>query len=61
MNQLQTEKKTQIKPRVGVPTVCFDIDPGAVQQNYDLVKKNKEKFMMPLRMDLTNPSPDLSA
>ncbi len=42
-----------------IPTVCFDIDPGAVQQNYDLVKTNKEKFMLPLRMDLTNPSPDL--
>ena len=42
-----------------IPTVCFDIDPGAVQQNYDLVKANKEKFMLPLRMDLTNPSPDL--
>ena len=44
---------------LGIPTVCFDIDPGAVQQNYELVKKNKEKFMLPLRMDLTNPSPDL--
>jgi hypothetical protein len=42
-----------------IPTVCFDIDPGAVQQNYDLVKQNKEKFMLPLCMDLTNPSPDL--
>jgi ribosomal protein L11 methylase PrmA len=44
---------------MNIPTVCFDIDPGAVQQNYDLVKKNKEKFMLPLVMDLTNPSPDL--
>jgi len=44
---------------LGIPTICFDIDPGAVQQNYDLIKKNKEKFMLPLRMDLTNPSPDL--
>lgn len=44
---------------LGIPTVCYDIDPGAVQQNYDLVRKNKEKFMLPLRMDLTNPSPDL--
>jgi len=44
---------------LGIPTVCYDIDPGAVQQNYELVKKNKEKFMLPLRMDLTNPSPDL--
>jgi hypothetical protein len=42
-----------------ITTVCFDIDPGAVQQNYDLVKQNKEKFMLPLCMDLTNPSPDL--
>ncbi len=42
-----------------IPTVCFDIDPGAVQQNYDLVKQNKEKFLLPLRMDLTNPSPNL--
>lgn len=42
-----------------IPTVCFDIDSGAVQQNYDLVKQNKEMFMLPLRMDLTNPSPDL--
>ena len=44
---------------MGIPTVCFDIDPGAVQQNYDLIKKNKEKSMLPLVMDLNNPSPDL--
>jgi hypothetical protein len=28
-----------------------------VQQNYAIVKKQKEKFMLPLIMDLTNPSP----
>ena len=44
---------------MGISTVCFDIDLGAVQQNYELLKKNKEKFMLPLRMDLNNPSPDL--
>lgn len=44
---------------LGIPTICFDFDAGAVQQNYDLVKKNKEKFMLPLLMDLTNPSPAL--
>ncbi len=42
---------------LGIPTVSFDIDPGAVQQNYDIVKTNKEKFILPLVMDLTNPSP----
>ena len=40
-----------------IPTVAFDIDPGAVQQNYAIVKEGKEKFMLPLVMDLTNPSP----
>ena len=42
---------------LGVPTISFDIDPGAVQQNYEIVKAKKEKFMLPLVMDLTNPSP----
>ena len=54
-----TGKFSRTASEMGIPTVCFDIDPGAVQQNYDLVKKNKEKFMLPLVMDLTNPSPDL--
>lgn len=54
-----TGEFSRIASDLQIPTVCFDIDPGAVQQNYDLVKQNKEKFMLPLRMDLTNPSPDL--
>lgn len=44
---------------IEIPTVSFDIDPGAVQQNYAIVKKQKEKFMLPLIMDLTNPSPSI--
>lgn len=54
-----TGEFSRVASEMQIPTVCFDIDPGAVQQNYDLVKANKEKFMLPLRMDLTNPSPDL--
>lgn len=54
-----TGEFSRVASDLQIPTVCFDIDPGAVQQNYDLVKQNKEKFMLPLRMDLTNPSPDL--
>jgi len=42
---------------LNIPTVAFDIDQGAVQQNYAIVKTQKEKFMLPLVMDLTNPSP----
>ncbi len=44
---------------LGISTVSFDIDPGAVQQNYAIVKSKKEKFMLPLLMDLTNPSPSI--
>jgi len=42
-----------------IPTVAFDIDPAAVEQNYQACKTNKETHMLPLVMDLTNPSPGL--
>ena len=54
-----TGEFSRIASDMGIPTVAFDIDPGAVQQNYALVKTNKEKNMLPLIMDLTNPSPGL--
>ncbi len=54
-----TGEFSRVASDLQIPTVCFDIDPGAVQQNYDMVKKKNEKFMLPLCMDLTNPSPDL--
>ena len=40
----------------GIPTVAFDIDPAAVEINYRQVLANKEKHILPLVMDLTNPS-----
>ncbi len=43
----------------GIRTVAFDIDPGAVTQNYKQVKAKHEKNILPLVMDLTNPSPSL--
>ncbi len=43
----------------GLPTVAFDIDPAAVEFNWRQVKKNREQNLLPLLMDLTNPSPDL--
>ena len=54
-----TGEFSRLASDIGVLTVAFDIDPGAVQKNYDLVKKSKEKNMLPLLMDFTNPSPDL--
>ena len=43
--------------RKGIPTVSFDIDPAAVEQNYLACKKTKETNLLPLLLDLTNPSP----
>jgi hypothetical protein len=39
--------------------VGFDIDPLAVEQNWLQVRKEKEKNLLPLVLDLTNPSPSL--
>ncbi len=43
----------------GIPTLAFDVDPGAVEKNYRECRAQNEKNLLPLLMDLTNPSPDL--
>jgi len=48
---------SRIASNLNIPTVAFDIDPKAVEINYRITKQKKEKFMLPLRIDLTNPSP----
>jgi hypothetical protein len=40
----------------GIDTVAFDVDPAAVEQNQRQVRDNKETQILPLLMDLTNPS-----
>ncbi len=42
-----------------IPTVCWDIDPVAVEMNYLSAKKNTETHLWPLLQDFTNPSPAL--
>ena len=37
--------------------VCFDADPAAVELNYREVRAAKETGLLPLQMDLMNPSP----
>ncbi|HEX7259659.1 MAG TPA: class I SAM-dependent methyltransferase, partial [Candidatus Saccharimonadia bacterium] len=39
--------------------ICFDIDPIAVEKNYHYSKKHPETAVLPLLLDLTNPSPAL--
>lgn len=43
----------------GIPTLAFDVDPGAVEINYREVRRRGEHRLLPLLMDLTNPSPGL--
>jgi ribosomal protein L11 methylase PrmA len=40
----------------GIFTVCFDVDPGCVEANYRRVAEAGEKNLLPLVLDLTNPS-----
>jgi ribosomal protein L11 methylase PrmA len=41
----------------GANVISSDIDPAAVEVNYRLVKEKKEGHLLPLVLDLTNPSP----
>lgn len=48
---------SRVSSSKGTPTVSFDIDPAAVEINYLETRKNNEDDILPLVMDLTNPSP----
>jgi hypothetical protein len=50
---------SRIAARKGTATVAFDADPGCVEANYLDVKKRGETKLLPLVLDLTNPSPAL--
>lgn len=43
----------------GIETISYDIDPIAVEKNYLQVKKDNEIRLLPLQMDLTNPTSNL--
>jgi ribosomal protein L11 methylase PrmA len=50
---------SRIASQKEIPTVAFDIDPAAVEKNYRACKANKDKHLLPLVQDLTNPSPGI--
>ncbi|MDO8682972.1 MAG: SAM-dependent methyltransferase [Armatimonadota bacterium] len=50
---------SRIASDLGAYTVSFDIDPACVEVNYLQVKKTGEKNVLPLLLDLTNPSPSI--
>jgi hypothetical protein len=54
-----TGRFSRIAAAAGAQAVCWDIDPGCVEANYQHVRKHAEKGVLPLLLDLTNPSPAL--
>jgi len=50
---------SRIASNKGVQTVSFDVDPAAVEKNYRQCVKKKEINILPLLLDLTNPSPGI--
>jgi ribosomal protein L11 methylase PrmA len=52
-----TGRFSRIAVGQGSNVICADIDPGCVEANYRYVKEHKETTLLPLQLDLTNPSP----
>lgn len=50
---------SRIASGMGLEVVCFDVDPTAVEQNYLRCVRDGETNILPLVMDLINPSPGL--
>ncbi len=50
---------SRIASRRGITVLAFDADPAAVEQNYLRAKKEEDSHLLPLVLDLTNPSPAL--
>ena len=44
---------------MGINTISFDIDPVAVEKNYLQCVEKQENKILPLLLDLTNPSPNI--
>jgi ribosomal protein L11 methylase PrmA len=54
-----TGEFSRIASNNGISTVAFDVDAAAVEKNYRHARAQKETHILPLVMDLTNPSPSL--
>lgn len=50
---------SRIASNKGIPTISFDIDPAAVEKNYLECVRKSESNILPLLLDLTNPSPGI--
>ncbi|HPZ08861.1 MAG TPA: SAM-dependent methyltransferase, partial [Candidatus Eremiobacteraeota bacterium] len=50
---------SRVSASKGINTIAFDIDPAAVEKNYLECVRTKSTNILPLLLDLTNPSPDI--
>lgn len=50
---------SRIATTKGINTIAFDVDPAATEKNYRQMRQNKETMILPLCLDLTNPSPSI--
>ncbi len=50
---------SRLASEMGAMTVAFDIDPACVEKNFRQVVSEGEKRVLPLLLDLTNPSPGI--
>lgn len=48
---------SRIASQRNINTIAFDFDPAAVEQNYLECKREKDSHLLPLLLNLTNPSP----
>lgn len=54
-----TGEFSRLASKRGIQTIAFDIDPGAVELNYQECLREQDPNLLPLQIDLTNPSPGL--
>lgn len=50
---------SRIASEKGIFTIAFDVDPACVELNYREIEQKNEQNLLPLLLDLTNPSPGI--
>jgi ribosomal protein L11 methylase PrmA len=54
-----TGRFSRIAAELGTPTLAFDLDPAAAERHWRWCVERGERHLLPLVLDLTNPSPAL--
>ncbi|MGE4608297.1 MAG: SAM-dependent methyltransferase, partial [Myxococcota bacterium] len=54
-----TGEYSRLATRRGMLTLAFDVDPACVDRNYRAMRRESETRLLPLLLDLSNPSPSL--